>query len=119
MAAATEAAPFCVTVTVSVTVEVAAPPPLLTQMTTTSLMVFCSMSTVFPLPLLLLSSLLLYFWLLLDLESPLDPLLPLLSETSTPTAPLATSSACRVPAKANGAAHNAATAENLMMIDIK
>lgn len=83
-----------VTVTVLVTVDVAAPPPSLTQMTMIS-------STDEPEDLLL-------------------PPFPLLIEipVSSSTAPRSTRSAWRVPANANGAAQSVATAENLMVIYI-
>ena len=100
-----------VTVTVSVTVDVAAPPPLLTQMIMTSLtVVLCSMRT-----LLSLFELELELKLLLPVSLELDTS-ELATRASRPTAPRAAKSAWRVPANASGAAHNAVMTENLMLI---
>ncbi len=92
--------PPAVTVTVSVTTDVAAPPPSLTQMMMTSLtVVLCSIRMSPPLELWLLFS---------DFSRPA-------AWASRPIAPRATKSACRMLANARGAAHNAVIAENLML----
>jgi hypothetical protein len=103
-----------VTVTVLVTVDVAAPPPSLTQIImTSSTDELWVMRRLFPLsPLFpLLSDLLLLF--------PFPLLLPTERSVSTFTTPRPTKSAWRLPASTNGAAHNAVMFENLMMMYYK
>lgn len=86
-----------VTVTVFVTVDVAAPPPSLTQMIMTS---STELADDFEYPELLLSLLLLF---------------PLSTETSTPWFDMRGAGWLMAPANTKGAAHNAVTVENLMM----
>jgi hypothetical protein len=103
-----------VTVTVLVTVDVAAPPPSLTQIImTSSTDELWVMRRLFPsLPLFpLLSDLLLLF--------PFPLLLPTERSVSTFTTPRPTKSDWRLPASTNGAAHNAVMLENLMMMYYK